>query len=165
MLLFQMICHRFCLPSWLLNSFRAHTEDPTGLLSRCNIQVQNLPAVMFQPCQVRNKTKILSRWCSGKESTCKCRKRRRHRFDPWVWKIPWRMKWQPTPVFLPGKSHGQRSLAGYNGVAKSWSQHTQTHTQRREKTTQISKNERNHVGQGVQNPNDLPNGHNPQTYT
>ena len=34
-------------------------------------------------------------------------------FDPWVRKIPWRRKWQPTPVFLPGKSHGQRSLAGY----------------------------------------------------
>ena len=34
--------------------------------------------------------------------------------DPWVGKIPWRRKWQPTPVFLPGKSHGQRSLAGYS---------------------------------------------------
>ena len=33
-------------------------------------------------------------------------------FDPWVGKIPWRRKWQPTPVLLPGKSHGQRSLAG-----------------------------------------------------
>ena len=39
---------------------------------------------------------------------------RRHRFDPWVEKIPWRRKWQPTPVFLPGKSHGQKSLAGYS---------------------------------------------------
>ena len=35
-------------------------------------------------------------------------------FDPWVGKIPGRMKWQPTPVFLPGKFNGQRSLAGYN---------------------------------------------------
>ena len=35
-------------------------------------------------------------------------------FDPWVRKIPWRRKWQPTPVFLPGKSHGQRSLVGYS---------------------------------------------------
>ena len=45
---------------------------------------------------------------------------RRCRFDPWVWKIPWRRKRQPTPVFLPGKSHGQRSLLGYtvHGVAK-----------------------------------------------
>ena len=38
---------------------------------------------------------------------------RRCSFDPWVGKIPWRSKWQPTPLFLPGKSHGQRSLAGY----------------------------------------------------
>ena len=38
----------------------------------------------------------------------------RPRFDPWVGKIPWRMKWQPTPVFLPGKSHGQKNLAGYS---------------------------------------------------
>ena len=35
-------------------------------------------------------------------------------FDPWIRKIPWRRKWQPTPVFLPGKFHGQRNLAGYS---------------------------------------------------
>ena len=35
-------------------------------------------------------------------------------FDPWVGKIPWRRKWQPTPVFLPGESHGQRTLLGYS---------------------------------------------------
>ena len=34
--------------------------------------------------------------------------------DPWVGKIPWRKAWQPTPVFLPGESHGQRSRAGYS---------------------------------------------------
>ena len=49
----------------------------------------------------------LPRWLSGKEPNCQCR---RCRFDPWVRKIPWRRKWQHTPVFLPGKSHGQRSL-------------------------------------------------------
>ena len=38
----------------------------------------------------------------------------RPRFDPWVGKIPWRREWQPTPVSLPGKSHGQRSLVGYS---------------------------------------------------
>ena len=36
------------------------------------------------------------------------------RVDPWVGKIPWRRVWQPTPVFLPGESHGQRSLGGYS---------------------------------------------------
>ena len=35
-------------------------------------------------------------------------------FDPWARKIPWRREWQPTPVFWPGKSHGQRSLVGYS---------------------------------------------------
>ena len=39
---------------------------------------------------------------------------KRPEFDPWVEKIPWRKKWQTTPVFLPGKCHGQRSLAGYS---------------------------------------------------
>ena len=43
-----------------------------------------------------------------------CLQYRRPRFSPWVGKIPWRRKWQPTPVFLPGESHGQRSLASYN---------------------------------------------------
>ena len=41
-----------------------------------------------------------------------CLQSGRPRFDPWVGKIPWRRKWHPTPLFLPGKSHGQRSLAG-----------------------------------------------------
>ena len=38
----------------------------------------------------------------------------RRRFDPWVRKLPWRRAQQPTPVFLPGESHGQKSLVGYN---------------------------------------------------
>ena len=45
-----------------------------------------------------------------KGSTYQCR---RHQFSPWVGKIPWRREWQPTPVFLPGKFNGQRSLPGY----------------------------------------------------
>ena len=53
-------------------------------------------------------------WLSGKESTCQCRRRRRHGFDPWVRKIPWRKAWQHASVFFPGKSHGQRSLVGYS---------------------------------------------------
>jgi len=39
---------------------------------------------------------------------------REHRFDPWVGKVPWRRAWLPIPVFLPGESHGQRSLVGYS---------------------------------------------------
>ena len=51
---------------------------------------------------------------SGKEPTCQCRRHKRCGFDPWARKIPWRRTWQPTPVFLPGESHGQMSLAGYS---------------------------------------------------
>ena len=57
---------------------------------------------------------------AGKESACQCG---RCRFSPWVRKIAGRGKWQPTPVFLPGESHGQRSLASYShAVAKSRTQ-------------------------------------------
>ena len=56
----------------------------------------------------------LPRWYSGKESACQCRRHKRHGFNSWVRNIPWRRKWQPTPVFLPRKSHGQRSLVGYS---------------------------------------------------
>ena len=60
---------------------------------------------------------------SGKEPACLFRRHKRHRFDPWFGKIPWRRRWQPTPVFLPGKSHGQRRLvATVHGVAKSQTQ-------------------------------------------
>ena len=50
---------------------------------------------------------------SGKESACQCRRRKRCGFDLWVGKTPKRRAWQPTPVFLPGESHRQRSLVGY----------------------------------------------------
>ena len=45
------------------------------------------------------------------KTVCQCR---RLRFDPWIRKILWRRKWQPIPIFLPEKCHGQRSLAGYS---------------------------------------------------
>ena len=51
------------------------------------------------------------RWLSSKESTYQ---RRRYVFDLWVRKIPWKRKWQPTPVLFQGKSHGQRCLAAYS---------------------------------------------------
>ena len=54
----------------------------------------------------------LSGMPGGKEPTCQCRRPKRCGFSPWVRKIPWKRAWQPTPVFLPGESHGQRSLVG-----------------------------------------------------
>ena len=85
------------------------------------------PPLHTQPCSRRDGSKHLLRCCHkllcavltlglhrrliGKKPTCQGRRRE---FDPWVRKIPWRRRWQPTPVVLPGKSHGQRSLAGYS---------------------------------------------------
>ena len=58
--------------------------------------------------------KGLPRWCSGKESSCQFRRHKRCGFSLWVREIPWRREWRPTPVFLPGKFHGQKSLADYS---------------------------------------------------
>ena len=64
----------------------------------------------------------------GKESTCQCRRQKRHGFYPWVGKIPWRKAWQPTPVFLPGESHGQKAWrATVHSAAKSWTQLRRQH--------------------------------------
>ena len=63
-----------------------------------------------------------------------CRRRKRNGFDPWTGKMPWKRKWQHTPVFLPEKSHGQRSLAGSSwgheesDTTDKRSVHTHTHT-------------------------------------
>ena len=62
---------------------------------------------------------------SGKEPACQCRRHKRCRFDPWVGKIPWRKAWQPTPVFLPGESHGRRSLVGYSPWGRTESDTTE----------------------------------------
>ena len=65
---------------------------------------------------------VLTRWCRGKESACKCRRCKRWCFHPWVGKIPWRRKWQPTPVFMPGKSHGERDPTETGGLQPMASQ-------------------------------------------
>ena len=68
---------------------------------------------------------------AGREPARQCRRHKRCGFDAWVRKIPWRRKWQPTSVFLPGKSHGQRSLTGYSLWGRKESDMTEcshTHT-------------------------------------
>ena len=85
-------------------------------------------------CKVSYPIHGVPRWLSGKEPTSQCR---RHGFNPCIRKIPWRRKWQPIPVLLPGKSHRQTSLvgygpqhgkrAGYGLVTKQQQQHL-THT-------------------------------------
>ena len=65
----------------------------------------------------------------SKEPACSCRV---PRFDPWFGKIPWRRKWQTTPVHLPGKFHGQRSLAGCSPWGRKESSTTERQTPGRE---------------------------------
>ena len=57
--------------------------------------------------------KCLSGGTSGKEPACQCRRAKRCRFNPWVRNIPRRTSWQPTPLFFPGKSHGEKGMVGY----------------------------------------------------
>ena len=74
---------------------------------------KNNPLLRF--CRIPGWSQYMVTWSllfSGKDFTCQCRKCKRHRFNPWAGNIPWRRKWQPIPVFLPGKFHGQRSLVG-----------------------------------------------------
>jgi len=65
------------------------------------------------------------RGASGKEPACQSRRHKRLRFDPWVRNLPWRRAWQPTPVLLPGESHGQRSLVGYSPLGCKESDETE----------------------------------------
>ena len=63
---------------------------------------------------------------SSKEFSCQSRRHKRHKFNPWFRKIPWRRAWQPTPVFLRGEAHGQRSLMDFSPwdwkrVGHNWS--------------------------------------------
>ena len=76
-------------------------EEPGGLQSMGSQRVGRL-------------SNFTSLHFSGKEPACQGRRHKRHGFDPCVSKIPWRRAQQPTPAFLPGESHGQRSLAGYS---------------------------------------------------
>ena len=87
------------------------------------------------------------RWCSGIESVCQWRRDARDGFNPWVGKIPWKRKWQSTPVLLSGIFHGQRSLVAFSpwGHKKSdVTDHTHTHTQVNEFQINQQKSNLNH---------------------
>ena len=97
---FESYCYFHKVPNWITSSY-------------CCISV-------FRSCisckHLRTDTVCFPCGPSGEEPTCQCGRRRRRGLNPWVRKIPWRRKWQPTPVFLTGISHGQRSLVSY----RSW---------------------------------------------
>ena len=61
----------------------------------------------------------LLRWRSSKNSACQCRRPKSCGFNPWAGKIPWRRKWQPTPVFLPGKFVDRGAWHAIRGCKKS----------------------------------------------
>ena len=87
---------------------------PDAVNTTVNREGENNPVFMALSNKKKNPVFMAlaaPRWCSGKESICQCR---RCSFSPWVGKISWRREWQPIPVFLHGKAHGQRSLAGYS---------------------------------------------------
>ena len=99
----------------------SHRENGQEQKSKLNSSIMNLHTRVadISPCSKGNRQLYQSKtglpgWLSGKESACQSRILKRCGFDPWIRKIPWRRKWEPTPVFLPGKSHGQKSQAGYS---------------------------------------------------
>ena len=100
----------------------AHTIREAGSPRKGSLYARNLAKCIYGISTLNNmySSKGISMWLSCKESACQCRRRG---LDPWVGNIPWRRKWQPPPVFLPGKSHGQGNLVGYShGVGKSRTQ-------------------------------------------
>ena len=99
------------------------TEEPGGLYSPWGCKEPDTTAVTERAC---TPSKILGRvsliylymgfpgGTSGKEPLCQHRRYKKRGFNPWVRKIRRRRAWQPTSAFLPGESHGQRSLVGYS---------------------------------------------------
>ena len=81
------------------------TAEPPGKLHQFSLNKELLNI---------NSPHILILWGFSSGSGCRvCLQYKTWEFDSWVGKIPWRRKWQPTPVFLPGRSHVWRSLVGY----------------------------------------------------
>ena len=116
------------LKSWCLAGLRTHVfpgqpDEIRHSLRRAGSQLLigfcsckpprwwKVPAPTTPPSGLHRCPWQLPRWLSGQESACQCR---RCVFNPWVGAIPWRRKWQPTAVLLPGGSCGQRSLVGYS---------------------------------------------------
>ena len=98
----------YCLPAYLTYMLSSSCKMPGWIDQKL---VSRLPGQIAQ-----TRASLVAQWLRI------CLQCRRSRFDPWVGKIPWRRKWQPTPVFLPGEAHGQRRLAGYS----TWGHKSQT---------------------------------------
>ena len=127
---------RFCLSSWVWVTVLISFDPPTGLSTEQAPDL--LLTLVLSVIQ-----EIAEDFPDGAvvKSLLQCRRRQRCRFASWVRKIPWSRKWQPAPIFLPGKHHVQRSLAGYSpwgckelGTPKHAHTHTRTRTHTRART-------------------------------
>ena len=100
---------RVITPFWLSGSCRSFLDSSSVYSCHLFIKsasVRSIPFLSFiVPIFAWN-------FPGGSDSKSVCLQCKRPGFDPWVWKIPWRRKWQPTPVLLPGKSQGRGSLVG-----------------------------------------------------
>ena len=114
---------------WLLTQGGWKRDGNNGRMGKrrqwVRVTLLSTPFCLVLTFRTRLPAHSLSCASNSKESPC-------FAFDLWVGKIPWRTTWQPTPVFLPGEFHGQRSLAGYSAWGckelDTTEQLTQAHT-------------------------------------
>ena len=92
---------------------RAKNLEPVGY-GRANVCVYMYLCVCVYTFMYNYRKQVASQVAQWERTCLQCRRHQRYGFNSWVGKIPWRRAWQHTPVFLPGESHGQRSLAGYS---------------------------------------------------
>ena len=88
---------------------KLHYSDQTVAQEKSAVLYKWVKVILFEYPETQ-----ASQWLSSKEPACQCRIHKRRRFDPSVRKIPWRIKRQTTPVFLPWESHGQRSYSSWD---------------------------------------------------
>ena len=91
-----------------INTWEYSRKDPSAL---SNCKVKKLSRGLMLPSCIPSGASLMAQWVKNPPAM---QETQEIWFNPWVGKIPWRRKWQPTPVFLPGKFHGQRSLVGYS---------------------------------------------------
>ena len=126
-----IICHLLLLPASIFPRIRGNESELCMVAKVLKLSASVLPVSFqgwFSSLRLTGLISLLSKgfskvlssttfgdgWCSGKEPTWQCRRCKRCRFIPWVGKILWNRKRQPSPVFLPRKFHGQGSLVGYS---------------------------------------------------
>ena len=116
-----ILCYPLLLPPSIFPSIRVFSSEsalgirwPKYWSFSFNISPSNEHPGLISFRMVTFKPLCKTRCPSGKECAFQCRRHKKLGFNPWVRKIPWRRKRQPTPVYLPEESLGQRSQAGYS---------------------------------------------------